>query len=63
MDFVTVDVDTLHLAGAELRLSELVGVPLGVEDHYLVLLGDVVVAIDRAAPYLRQWFLIECYSF
>ena len=46
----------LPLAGAELSLCELVGVPLGVEgeDHYLVLLGDVVVAINRATPYLRQ---------
>ena len=56
MGFVTVVVEKLPLAGAELRLSELVGVHLGDEgeDHYLVLLGDVVVAIDRAAPCLRQ---------
>ena len=56
MGFVTVIVEKLPLARAELCLSELVGVYLGGEgeDHYLLMLGYVVVAIDRAAPYLRQ---------
>ena len=43
-------VEKLPLVGAEFCLSELVGVYLGDEgeDHYLVLQGDVVVAIYRS---------------
>ena len=55
----------LPLAGVDLSLCELAGVPLGVEgeDQCLVVLGDVEIAIDRGTPYcLRQSILLEFYS-